>query len=68
MSNIGFLIMMMAGFALAKLLPVWSIVAIAVTIEIGLAWWIRDNLLLNIVMLVYPFAAVRNWQAGTGLQ
>lgn len=59
---------MIVGFALANRLPVWSIVVTAVLIEAGLAWWIRDNLLLNIVMLIHPFAGIRAWQAGTGLQ
>lgn len=55
---------MIAGFVLARLLPVWSIVAIAVVIEAWLAWWIRDNLLLNVVMLIHPFDAIRQWQSG----
>jgi Protein of unknown function (DUF2585) len=57
-------IAMIAGFWLATLLPLWTIVAIAATIEIGLAWMIRDNLLLNVVMLVHPFEAIKHWQAG----
>ena len=58
---------MIAGFGLASLLPVWLVIAIAVVIEIGLAWWIRDNLTLNVIMLVHPLDAIRHWQAGAGL-
>jgi hypothetical protein len=58
---------MIAGFILASRLPVWAAVALAVVIEVGLAWWIRDNLTLNVVMLLYPLDAIRHWQAGAGL-
>jgi hypothetical protein len=33
-------------------------------IEVTLAYWIRDNLALNILMLLYPLDVVRRWQAG----
>ena len=55
---------MIAGFALAARIPVWATVALAVIIEVALAYWIRDNLALNILMLIYPLDAVRRWQAG----
>jgi hypothetical protein len=58
---------MVTGFGLASLLPVWLVIAIAAIVELGLAWWIRDNLTLNVVMLLCPLDTIRHWQAGAGL-
>jgi hypothetical protein len=52
------------GFALAARLPVWATVALAVAIEGVLAYAIRDNFTLNIIMLVHPFEAIKQWQLG----
>lgn len=55
---------MWAGFALARLLPVWASVALFILAEAVTTWLIRDGLLLNILMLLWPVEAVRSWQAG----
>ena len=52
------------GFALAARLPVWATIALAVMIEGVLAYAIRDNFTLNIIMLIYPFEAIKQWQLG----
>jgi hypothetical protein len=52
------------GFVLAARLPVWSILVLAVALELFAAYMIRDNLTLNIIQLVYPNALVSRWQAG----
>jgi hypothetical protein len=57
---------MVLGFAAAYRLPVWALIGIAAAVEASLLWWIRDNLTLNIVMLLYPLPGIRAWQAGGG--
>lgn len=51
------------GFALAYRLGFRRTVAVFVVIEVLLAVWIRDNLSLNILMLIYPIDAIKEWQA-----
>jgi hypothetical protein len=52
------------GFTLAWKLPPRATVAGVIALEIALALTIRDNLTLNIVMLLRPVAAIRRWQLG----
>jgi hypothetical protein len=51
------------GFVLARHLGFRRTFALYVLTEVGLAIWIRDNLSLNILMLIYPIDAVKEWQA-----
>nr|WP_256476397.1 DUF2585 domain-containing protein [Siccirubricoccus soli] len=54
----------LAGFALAARLPVRAAVALAVGLELLALVAIRDNLTLNVLMLLWPVQAVKEWQAG----
>jgi hypothetical protein len=51
------------GFLLAWRLPRAATIAWVATSELMLAFWIRDNLALNVLMLVYPLEGIRTWQA-----
>ena len=56
--------MMAIGFLAARRLPVWVSVGIVLVLELIPLIVIRDNLALNIIMLLAPSDAILNWQAG----
>src|SRR5438105_1929620 len=62
LNSLSDVIMMAIGFLIAVRAPVWLSVLAAIAIEAGLALWVRDNLTLNLIMLIHPIDAIRAWQ------
>jgi len=65
-NSVSDILAMVLGFFLASRLPIWASVAIVVGFELLTTWLIRDGLTLNVLMLVWPLDAVRDWQAALG--
>jgi hypothetical protein len=63
-NSVSDILAMVAGFLLASRLRVWMVVVLAVTMELVVGYLIRDNLTLNIVMLLHPVEWIRRWQGG----
>jgi len=55
---------MLIGFGLAARLPTWVSIGLAILLELLAGYVIRDNLTLNVIMLIYPIDAIRQWQMG----
>ena len=62
-NSIADTVAMMFGFVLAYRLPTWSVAGLAVAIELMLVYAIRDNLTLNVIMLLHPVQVIKAWQA-----
>ena len=58
--------MMALGFLGARRLPVWASVGTVLVLELVPLIAIRDNLALNIIMLLSPSDAIRSWQGALG--
>jgi len=61
-NSAGDTLFVLAGFVLARLLPVPASVALVVALELAAAWAVRDGLLLSLIMFVHPFAPIEAWQ------
>ena len=65
-NSVSDMLAMVVGFWLARRLPIWASIAVIVGFEAFTIWMIRDGLALNVLMLLYPLDAVRDWQAALG--
>ncbi|MBH0237818.1 DUF2585 domain-containing protein [Methylobrevis albus] len=63
-NSVADIVAMLAGFFLARWLPVWLTVLLALGMELVVGALIRDNLTLNVIMLLWPLDAVKAWQGG----
>ena len=62
LNSVSDMLAMALGFFIASRAPVWVSNAIVIGFEALTIWLIRDGLALNILMLVWPVDAVREWQ------
>lgn len=63
-NSLGDIAMCGLGFVLPRYLGFGRSLALFVTVEVVLLFWIRDSLVLNILMLIYPVEWIKQWQAG----
>jgi len=62
-NSLGDILVCGLGFMMARRLGFRRSFAVFVLTEVALALWIKDNLTLNVVMLIHPIEALKEWQA-----
>jgi hypothetical protein len=63
-NSVGDMLCMVVGFMFAARLPAWVTVFLLIATEVVLLALIRDNLTLNVIMLVHPVDWIKHWQMG----
>ena len=61
-NSLGDILCCALGFMIARALGRRRSVILFVATEVVLLFWIRDGLILNIIMLIHPIQAIRTWQ------
>jgi hypothetical protein len=64
LNSVSDILAMVLGFLFARLAPVWVTVTGALAMELIVGWLIRDNLTLNVIMLLWPMDWIKAWQGG----
>ena len=62
-NSVSDVVSMCIGFFVARKIPVWLTVTLIVALELYAGYMVRDNLTLNIIMLIHPIEAIKVWQA-----
>ncbi len=62
LNSMGDIVCCGVGFVIATRLGWRWAIAFFVIIELALTLWIRDSLLLEILMLIHPIGSIKNWQ------
>lgn len=63
-NSLGDVIACAFGFLIARKLGLFKSLLVFALTEVALLFWIRDSLLLNILLLLYPSETIKAWQAG----
>ena len=64
LNSVSDILAMIAGFMIASRAPVLLVIGAGLALELFAGAMIRDNLTLNIVMLLWPMEWIKQWQAG----
>ena len=63
LNSVSDVMMVGIGFFIARFSRVWVTIVMIVVMEIGCLFWVRDNLTLNVIMLVHPSESIKIWQS-----
>ena len=61
-NSLGDIAAFVLGYLGATALPVWLSIVGFIVVDGLLLMWIRDSLLLNVLMLLHPIESVKAWQ------